>query len=87
MQCDAHLPEEAFDIINNLGVGQRELEAQGDPTLAPGVEGHAAPKGGLSEDDQDPIDGVEQGATVTSPDGDDARGTDVSGGPMAGAPD
>ena len=70
-----------------LGVGQRELEAQADPTPAEGVEEHVGSKGAESGTQTPPIDGLEQGATVTSPEGDDSPGTDVSGAGFRGAPD
>lgn len=86
---DPSTPEANRALQQGLGVGARELRAQADPTPAEGSApfhvGHGEDV--LDESDGDPIDGVEQGATVTSPEGDDAPGTDVSGGPLAGAPD
>lgn len=86
---DPSTPEANRALQQGLGVGAREMKAQADPTPAEGAAPFHAGHGGevLEESDDDPIDGVEQGATVTSPDGDDSPGTDVSGGPMDGAPD
>jgi len=86
---DPSTPEANRALQQGLGVGAREMKAQADPTPAEGAAPFHVGHGGdvLEESDGDPIDGVEQGATVTSPDGDDAPGTDVAGGPLDGAPD
>ena len=85
---DPSTPEANRAAQQGLGVGARELRAQADPTPAEGSapfhHGHADE---LDEDSGDPIEGVEQGRTVTSPDGADSLGTDVSGENFRGAPD
>lgn len=86
---DPSTPEANRAAQQGLGVGARELKAQADPTpgegSAPFHRGHGAEV--LDEDSGDPIEGLEQGRTVTSPDGADAPGTDVEGGNFRGAPD
>jgi len=73
---DPSTPEANRARQQGLGVGQRELEAQGDPTLAEGRQGHRLPHAmdPLAETDSDPIDDAAQGSTVTSPEGDDPPG-------------
>ena len=85
---DPSTPEANRAAQQGLGVGARELKAQADPTpgegSAPFHKGHADT---LDENEGDPIEGLEQGRTVTSPEGGDAPGTDVEGENFQGAPD